>query len=277
MNPAVLQQMLETTKECVQRLNGKFRVFEVDTSGDSADGPRKTAEKVADMVLRLMEEELQEDILHLPKSVIKADFRGRNSMPAEEAERLVKRFITEGSFRPRREVEDNAELIQALPVVVVRDKTGRILCLKRKERDKNNKLNEKIVVWAGGHVRKEDKTNGHVIIQAALRELKEELRLNVEPSELRLVGAVYTDTGGKTSKHLALVYEWRADRDDVAVTLSSAEFFERKGTSLSGTFVGLSALPKSVVDYAEAEPWSFEILKDLLAGPTTNSEKGLFA
>jgi hypothetical protein len=62
-----------------------------------------------------------------------------------------------------------------------------------------------------------------------------------------------------------LVYEWRADTDDVAVALSSAEFFERRGTSLSGSFVTISELVSDVVKAKVDEPWSGEIVRELLA------------
>jgi hypothetical protein len=62
-----------------------------------------------------------------------------------------------------------------------------------------------------------------------------------------------------------VVYEWRAETDDVAVALSSAEFFERRGTSLSGRFVGLDALIEDVETEKMTEPWSAEIVRKLLA------------
>ena len=76
-------------------------------------------------------------------------------------------------------------------------------------RDRDNPLHERIVVWAGGHVRKEDATNGNSLIQGALREVHEELRLSLDSESLELVGAIYRDLGGSTSKHVALVYQWK--------------------------------------------------------------------
>ena len=53
------------------------------------------------------------------------------------------------------------------------------------------------------------------LIHGALRELHEELRLSPEADSLQLVGAIYTDLGGSTSKHVALVYQWTAASDDI--------------------------------------------------------------
>ena len=86
-------------------------------------------------------------------------------------------------------------MVQALPVVVVRNRSGSILRLRRRERRYDNPLHEKIVIWAGGHVRKEDDFDGNSIKQCAVRELQEELRLSVEEEELKILGAVWNSCG----------------------------------------------------------------------------------
>ena len=101
-----------------------------------------------------------------------------------------------------------------------------------------------------------------------VRELQEELRLSVEAEQLCLLGAVYADSGGRTSQHMALVYEWVANTDDVALVLSTAEFFERRGTSLSGSFVSLETLASDVEAGKLKEAWSTEIIRNLLPKTT---------
>ena len=162
-------------------------------------------------------------------------------------------------------IEADLTRVQALPVVVIRNRSGQILQLKRKEKNKKNALHDQLVIWAGGHVRKEDSANGHTIVQCAIRELQEELRLRVEPTELTLLGAVFSDHGGGLSRHLALVYEWCASTDDVNLVLNAAEFFERRGSSQSGKFVGLTDLLRCVESEQVVEAWSVKILEELLA------------
>ena len=63
---------------------------------------------------------------------------------------------------------------------------------------------------------------------------------------------------------VAFVYDWRAETDDVEVALCNAEFVEKGGTSLSGSFIS----PEQIIREAsggeiEAE-WSLAILNDLL-------------
>jgi predicted NUDIX family phosphoesterase len=275
MNAKVLEQMLHTTKECMERMKTKFNIFHIDTSGKSKDGAQKTAEVVADHILDLIEQELQEDILHLPKERVARLFGESVAISGDTARALLDAFA-DGQFAPREKVEADGASVQALPVVVVRNRSGQILVLRRRERKADNKLHEKLVIWAGGHVRKEDGNNGRAILSCAQRELKEELRLNVEAEELKFIGAVFADVGDKTARHVALVYEWFAQTDDVAVTLSAAEFFERRGTSLSGKFKSLEELTKDLGSDDSFEVWSTEILHHLLGGEGSSGQQRLF-
>ena len=267
MNDDVLRTMLETTRETAARLKKKhFRIFEVDTSRSASPGPRATAEEVADLVLGLVEEQLEEEILFLPADAVAPLFETETWIGRTAAQQLVELFTSRGTFRSRETVESDLTLVQALPVVVVRNRRGDLLRLKRREQRKDNPLHGKIVIWAGGHVRREDGANGPSIGRGAVRELQEELRLSVEPRELELLGAVWTRgrDGDRTRRHVAIVYEWRAQTDDVAVALSATEFFERRGTSLSGSFVAPARLATDIDDGRICEPWSVEIARHLL-------------
>jgi len=264
MNEEVLEQMLKTTHATTERMKRDFRIFEIDTSSGQSRDAKRTAEIVADMALRVIEEHLREDILSIQQEVAIRTFGGGKHLFADGAAQLIKQFDRDGTYSPREEIESDRTRIQALPVVVIRNRNGDVLRLRRRERSKRNPLNEKVVIWAGGHVRKEDQRNGDSILQCALREVQEELRLSLDPHELRLRGAVYSQLGERTSKHVAIVYEWRAETDDVAVVLSTAEFFERRGTSLSGSFAPLAELVHDVETGKISEEWSVEIVQELL-------------
>lgn len=265
MNPTVLQKAREFVDDTITRLADKFNFFRIDTSSRQfKNKPKDACHAVASVVLDWIEQQLQEDILSMPKERVVGIFNGVACLPAKDTASLVDSFVTHGAFRPRTEVEFDLTCVQALPVVVVRNHSGDVLRLKRKERRTENPLNEQIVIWAGGHVRKEDAYDGNSLVRCAIRELQEELRLSVTSDKLTLLGSVYADHGGSTSKHAAIVYEWRAETDDVSVALSSAEFFERRGTSLSGSFVGLDVLADDVDNEKMGEAWTAEIVRTLL-------------
>lgn len=270
MNPPVLEKFRDNTLDACKRLKNQFRIFQVNTSEKNC-GKKQTAEKVADIVLDLISEQLEEEILCASKTDVAALFGGKTCLTGKSAESVSNYFVKEGKFLARAEAERSKDLVQALPVVIVRNKSGKVLQLRRREKSSDNPLHDKLVIWAGGHVRKEDSTNGHSLIVGALRELHEELRLSLEVNDIKLMGAIYADVGGTTSKHAAIVYEWRAGSDDVEVVLSNTEFAERGGTSLSGKFVEVkdlaSSLTKSGKDSKrnkEIEPWSEAILRGIL-------------
>ena len=263
MNPTVLKKMDSVIKEKTTEYEKFFCVYSVNTSSKSlSNNVKGTCEKVVRKILDWIEETTQEHILSAPRQVfagLESDFVARHA----DAQEIVTKFESVGDFRPRCKVESDNSRIQPLPVVVVRNKSGKVLQLIRKERDPKNKLDKSVVVWAGGHVRREDGRNGNSIMTGALRELQEELRLYLEPTDLDLLGAVYVATGQSqsTKKHMAIVYEWNAPNDDVEVTLTKSEFVEKGGTSLTGVF-----LPPDQISLEEdgVEEWSKAILTGLL-------------
>lgn len=268
MNTDVLKQIGEVNKQCVDEYGNDFRVFPVDTSfGETKDNPKRTAEVVAEAILGLIEEQLAEEIISCPKAPVVATFSGKRFIRDAQADALVRQFHTfdDDSFQPREEVEADDSRIQALPIVVVRNASGEVLRLRRREKRAENPLHNKIVIWAGGHVRREDAINGDPLVRCAVRELEEELRLQVAPASLHLIGAVYLDVGGTTSQHVAIAYEWRASTDDVAVVLSRSEFYERRGNSLSGSFASVEALARDVEKKKPVELWSVELIREYLA------------
>ena len=238
MNEKVLAQMLKATRETSKNLKKEFRIFEIDTSAGRKDGAKRIAETVANLALNVIEEHLREEILSVPKEDVSRMFAGKRCLNSSEAAAVVKLSVKSGDYKPREEVGADQTRLQVLPVVVVCNKNGRVLRLRRKERTDINFQNEKLVIWTGGPVRKEDQADGDSILQCALREVQAELRLGFEPHELKLRGAVCFERGGEgTQKGVAIVYEWKAKTDAVATVLSRAEFFDRRGTALKGTFV----------------------------------------
>ncbi len=272
MNEAVLEKFKSNADAACRRLRDQFRIFELNTSVQGSDR-KKTAERVADIVLGLIAEQLEEEILCLPRTEAIKIFANRSFVQAAQARELLQSFGARGDYQPRAKVEASTTLVQALPVVVVRNKSGDVLLLRRREKHSDNALHNRVVVWAGGHVRREDAANGHSIEQGAVRELHEELRLSLTPQSLSLLGAMHVDFGGSIAKHIALVYEWRAESDDVAVVLSNSEFYERGGTSLSGKFVKLAELQSGWSKFSEkSEPWSECIIQELLENHGTPRE-----
>lgn len=266
MNNEVLKQMTDVYRETAKDMKNLFRIVEIDTSSKiNKDQQKQTAEKVATTVLEWIEEHIEEKILSLPKHKILSVFNGRVTVSNEKATNIIEMFHKTGTFEPRNSIESDRERVQALPICIIRNASGHVLRLRRKERKEDNPLHEKLVIWAGGHVRQEDLALGSAIPQCLVRELEEELRLRVDTDSMKLLGAIYLNVDVSSSKHVAIVYEWRAETDDVAIALSNAEFFERRGTSLSGKFFPVEDLISEIENKKLTEPWSDYIVREFIA------------
>ena len=270
MNKETLKQIREVNQLCIKKLENDFNIFPVDTSsGETRGDQRRTAEIVTEAILSLVERQVSEKILCCPKELVASLFSDRCYIGNSEVSALTGVFLGPNAvYRPREEVEEDASVVQALPIVIVRNADGDVLRLRRREKTTDNPLHDKIVLWAGGHVRCEDSDNGDPLAHCAVRELEEELRLRVERSSLRLIGATYFNNGESTSRHVGIIYEWRSNTNEVAAVLSRSEFFERSGTSLSGSFAKTAQLAEDVKEGKLKESWSVEIVRNHLAKDT---------
>ncbi len=262
MNNTVLNQMGSIIKEKAMQLQDRFRVFEIDTSSELYSGDQKrTCEDVTDKVLDWVAESIEENILSVGRDAF-SSLDDELVVGREKAAEMIEVFESKGNFEPRKKVEADLSRVQPLPVVVVRNHSGNVLTLVRKEKETTNNLHKKTTIWAGGHVRREDGPEGTgSILSGAIRELQEELRIYATPEQLTLLGSVYATDHGSTKKHLAFVYEWTAKTDDVEIALCNSEFMEKGGTSLQGVFLS----PERIMEETEnMERWSKEILTKLL-------------
>lgn len=264
MNHEVLSQLKNIYDQAAKELQSEFDIVRIDTSDIELKTPQASAEYALDKILDMIELALEERILFLPTATVEKVFGSSKAVSKEGARQLVQNFENTGSYKARRDVELDISAVQALPIVVVRNRTGDVLVLLRKEANPKNALHEKVVIWAGGHVREEDGPT-NVLAKCASRELYEELRVSVNVKDLTLLGAIYDRSNDRSARHAALVYEWRAPTDDVAIALSSDEFFERNGTSLTGDFVDLDDLLQRVARGELIESWSTSVADFLFA------------
>ena len=176
MNSEVLNQLRTIYDRAAEELKDDFDIIRIDTSHEDLSTPKKSAEYALDKVLDLIELALEEKILYLPTSQVERIFGSSKAVGKEGAGLLAANFESVGAYRPRRDVEPDVTAVQALPIVVVRNNSGDVLVLLRREASPRNALHEKMVIWAGGHVRVEDGP-ANVLANCAVRELQEELEL----------------------------------------------------------------------------------------------------
>ena len=82
---------------------------------------------------RITSSTLEEEILSLPADTAAPLFDKTTWIGSSAAQSLVDLFTSRGTFRSRESVESDPARVQALPVVVVRNGSGDLLRLKRRE------------------------------------------------------------------------------------------------------------------------------------------------
>ncbi len=133
MNTTVLSQMGDVLRETMDGLKNSFRIFHIDTSSKGFAGkPKETCEAVATRILDWVEESVEEQILSVERTIF-PNLGDKFITFGDEAKNMIASFEEKGVFAPRRGVEADLARIQPLPVVVVRNQSGQILRLVRKE------------------------------------------------------------------------------------------------------------------------------------------------
>ncbi len=144
----------------------------------------------------------------------------------------------EGTYRPRREIEDDPTWKQIIPYVVLRDR-GSIFLMRRTRAGGDARLHERYSIGIGGHVNSAD--GG--LVGGLRREWDEELVADWEP-DFRPVGLLNDDTDPVGAVHLGVVYSVEAAGRPAAV---------RETHKLEGEFVA----PLQILRvYDRLETWS---------------------
>jgi predicted NUDIX family phosphoesterase len=188
-------------------------------------------------------------VLGIPRSRAPAGASWRG-VAYGDVEPFLANVAAHGTYRPRRDVEDDPSWKQVIPYVVLRDR-GRIFLMRRTRAGTDARLHERYSVGVGGHVGPED--GG---VQGGLaREWSEELAADWAP-EFRLVGLLNDDSDPVGAVHLGVVYLVEANGRPVEV---------RETHKLEGSFV----TPVQVLRvYDRLETWS-SLVYDHLTGRTS--------
>ena len=167
-------------------------------------------------------------------------------------------------FDYRDKVNINLNYIQPLPLVVFTDKEKkRVLVAKKKAKamSKQSPEKDKLLLYFGGHIRKEDSLKGNkdnlftLSKQTLFREISEELSVNLSiPDEKPFF--IWLKNHPTSKRHLALCYIYFADFEHFKFKLDDYEFVQTTGTSKSGRIFEVNDLDTDLF-----EDWSKIILK----------------
>jgi len=264
MTKEVLGQLNLCLDKVLSEWHAKFRRVVVFSTG--SDDRKELNTKIAEETLDAMDAFLDEELWVIPKESIQrlGVKAGLTSDP------LILEGLREAlkkGFAVRRSVaESDQDVIQVIPCGVLRFK-NEILLLRRRESNKKHRLNDAYVLWAGGHIRREDINQGRAVEENCLRrELKEELWIKSEFS-YKPICCVYDTSSPKSAQHLALVYEVSIASPEVSVHMQTEfkEFKEGKGKGASGKFFPIDSIERKYVD--QMERWSVLLLRDYFRVP----------
>lgn len=254
MNENTLKQFNNSLDIIDKEHNRSFRrVIHIDTT--STD-PVTTVEKIARITMEKLEEFLEERVLVISKDAL-VDLNVHSGFI--DNPQTLKRFrdivVNSGEFVDRSIAEKNLDYVQPIALGYLQYK-GKYFLLRRSEEDSKNRMHEKYVIWAGGHIRQQDRVNGDAIKTGLMRELREELYINNLPTE-ELVGLVLDTSNIASSRHIGVVYKFLLNDADVAISMNQKEFKETKGKSMSGKFATPGELESY---YSKMEPWTQMLL-----------------
>lgn len=160
-------------------------------------------------------------------------------------------LVEQCEFKPREPLETDPSYKQLIPYVVVADGT-QILTLRRKAKQSEQRLHDKVSIGIGGHLESVDRGASDcadLLEAGARREFHEELHC---PSglELQYRGILNDDQSDVGRVHLGLVYSARVRRRDVSI---------REVEKMEGKWLGYEQLHEK---RDAMETWS-----SLLLGP----------
>ena len=157
---------------------------------------------------------MEEEVFGIPRAVLEeAVGRFQGFLPADEGlPALARRLEALGEFRPRAEVEEDADWQQVIPYVAL-SCGARILLLERLASQGERRLHHLLSIGVGGHVRRETPGAEPLLVRGLRREVEEEVSIDLaheRPPEL--LGFINDDSNAVGRVHFGLACRLEVER-----------------------------------------------------------------
>lgn len=232
MNQKTLAQLRRFVLRSAKRYRRNFPSFFVfDTSNRSGDGIGRTNMGIANKLLDVFHDFLDEEVLCVPTQSVAPlldSAKGRVFVPKWNEFRAL--IEAQGKYVRRSKAEKSDVLTQIIPACVI-EYRGQFLTNLRHEPGET--LHDTLANWAGGHVRRQDLGGGTSRWQSVLtgleREIAEELALVEWPTAPREVGIVHTTETSRAARHLGVVFMTHLEDPYTARMVQWQKIKERPG------------------------------------------------
>jgi predicted NUDIX family phosphoesterase/thymidylate kinase len=259
MNPEVLADFNAAIDECEALYRPFFgsKIRKIDTSSKNQE---EVGYQVTKDILETLNEMIVEKIGYFDRRFL--DHIKTDAFDPIEIFGQIRKL----HYGDRQQIEEDISALQPIPVAVITDMEQKKIIVAKKLRSATSARSAergKGLVYFGGHIREEDEwteygnSNIADVAGAALaRELKEELDIDYDPSGDKPVLCIWDRDGEKSSKHIALVYHVKIDRQSLRFATDRQEFAE-KGVKIADVFKVVSRLDSF-------ESWSKVIMDRLI-------------
>lgn len=253
---SVVSKALDTYKKAFRQLV-PFKTDDMDQSQVSYEVTRITLDKLRAIA--------DEKIGFVPKC------RVQSSVPTvfrySEIEDVLRSDLR---FSDPSQVEQDKNLLQVIPIAVIKQTNGHNIFVARKAEKAVSKASpekDKLLGYFGGHVREEDSTflgdadTLEVFRQCLYREVKEEIGVDIDPSEMNPY-CIWVRDGTKSDHHLAIVFLIERDLDNTRLTVDGDELvrYEKKGTLGTGSILH----PRELLNGEQTDSWTRNIIESVL-------------
>jgi predicted NUDIX family phosphoesterase/thymidylate kinase len=244
MNPATLAQLRRSIDNTMRRHGGDFTHEHIDTTGADQIA---VLERITRITLGALDR-FQRSVLVLPRSVV--EYLPPSGFVAGRS--MIERFRADtdrhGEFMTHDDAEARAEYLQLMPIAYLLHH-DQALVFRRSDRDASHRLHGRYMIWAGGHVRRDD-IGEDPIGDALLREMQESLHLPIGlPAEV--MGLVIDDADPTSRRHVGVVH--RVHLDETSLAVAGQTFVESHSGVVTSRLVGRDSISEY---WEQMEGWS---------------------
>lgn len=271
MNIDTLNSYNKAIEVSIEKHGNKFaKINKIDTSKINQT---EVGSEVTNIVMKALHELTVENIGYINIDEL-SEFEDKNHFYYNDIKN--KKLCLKYDMRDR--VESDKNKIQPIPIVSITNKNrDKLLILKKKEDSLGLKSPEKskTLVYAGGHVRKEDNVDGEnenflsIIKTTLMREIYKELGLSFSPIEINPL-IIWVKNIPRSKQHLAICFIIETDLDNLALKFDDYEFVQKTSGSKSGKIIPIPDLKEEAI-----ESWGLIILEEMFKIEFKNKQLSL--